>query len=222
MISYHCPSGGVVAHMWQAIAVTYATQFKTHICSTWCQIVTMYSMVWNIENNMRLFHIVFSFIHDLLRLASISPVWGCTSAFCEVGVQEDFLHNLLSCGWMRLTSFMGQSLFALGLTCVYFPVISCLWNRVPAPTHFLQRLVSNLILPVLTLCVWNTRLQQFVSEICKQLQSHREKSDWGEVDLGRYPTNLPGSRYRYYAEDTFCRMYPECSAYSSDQRTSAE
>ena len=48
------------------------------------------------------------------------PVWGAPSAFCEVGVQEEFGHNLVSCGLMWLTSFMGQPLFALGLTCICF------------------------------------------------------------------------------------------------------
>ena len=38
---------------------------------------------------------------------------GAPSAFCEVGVQEDFQCNLLSCSWMWLTSFMGHPLFAL-------------------------------------------------------------------------------------------------------------
>ena len=42
------------------------------------------------------------------------------SAYCEVGVQDEFGHNLLSCSWMWLTSFMGQPLLTLGLTCVCF------------------------------------------------------------------------------------------------------
>ena len=49
---------------------------------------------------------------------------GAPSAFCEVGVQEDFQCNLLSCSWMWLTSFMGHPLFALGLSCVWFLMFS--------------------------------------------------------------------------------------------------
>ena len=48
-----------------------------------------------------------------------NPQYGnAPSAFCELGVQQDFWHNLLSCGWMWLTSFIGQHLFTFGLTCV--------------------------------------------------------------------------------------------------------
>ena len=45
---------------------------------------------------------------------------GAPSAFCEVGVQEEFGHNLASCCLMWLTGFIGQPLVALGLTCVCF------------------------------------------------------------------------------------------------------
>ena len=67
------------------------------------------------------------------RIAYWNPQYGgAPSAFCEVGVQEEFGHNLVSCGLIWLTGFMGQPLFALGLICV--PETSCLWKRVPVPT----------------------------------------------------------------------------------------
>ena len=37
------------------------------------------------------------FVRFLYLIAINSPVWGAPSAFCEVGVQEDFGRNLLSC-----------------------------------------------------------------------------------------------------------------------------
>ena len=48
------------------------------------------------------------------------PYGGAPSSFCEEGGQEEFGHNLVCCGRMWLTGFMGQPLFALGQTCVYF------------------------------------------------------------------------------------------------------
>ena len=49
-----------------------------------------------------------------------SLVWGCPNCILWGGVQKDFGHNLLSWGWMWLTSFMGQPLFPMDLTCVCF------------------------------------------------------------------------------------------------------
>ena len=60
---------------------------------------------------------------------------GVPSFFCEVGVQEKIGHNLVSCGLMWLTGFMGQPLFALGLTCVCFVSRDLLSLKgVPVPT----------------------------------------------------------------------------------------
>ena len=55
---------------------------------------------------------------DLIALKS--PVWGCPICILWGGVLEDLGHILLSCRWIWLDSFMGQLLFALGLTCIWF------------------------------------------------------------------------------------------------------
>ena len=57
-------------------------------------------------------------VFHIFTIALKSP-GGAPSAFCEVGVQEEFGHNLVRCGLM-LTDLMGQPLFALVLTCVRF------------------------------------------------------------------------------------------------------
>ena len=68
-------------------------------------------------------------------MALKSPIWRWPSAFCEVGVQEKIGHNLVSCSLMWLTGYMGQPLFALGLTCVCFVSIDFLSLKgVPVPT----------------------------------------------------------------------------------------
>ena len=50
-----------------------------------------------------------------LHSAEISSMIGAQFAFCEVGSRKIFhTISVFSCGWMWLTTFMGQPLFALG------------------------------------------------------------------------------------------------------------
>ena len=65
-------------------------------------------------------------IYCFENIALKSPVWGCPICILWGGVQEEFGHNLVSCGLIWLTGFMGQPLFALGLTCVCFVSIDFL------------------------------------------------------------------------------------------------
>ena len=82
----------------------------------------------------------FALHFDLTQLAQHwNPRYG--------GAQEDFRHNLFSCGWMWLNSFMGQPLFVLGLTCgfnlfVFVPETSCLWKGSQYRHHYSKFKIS--------------------------------------------------------------------------------
>ena len=82
---------------------------------------TMHFVVWSYSETYSSF------------IALKSPVWGCPICILWGGVQESFGHNLLSCGWLWLTSFMGQLLFAFGLNL-------CLLSshRLPVPERGFQ------------------------------------------------------------------------------------
>ena len=85
------------------------------------------------------------------------PVWRSPSAFCEMGVQQNFPPNLLSCGWMWLASSMGRYLFAWGLTCVCLVLGGFLSLKRGARTNTIFHYFPSII--------W--RIQQKRTDLCR-------------------------------------------------------